>query len=50
MYDPFLIEEDKNLIENDSKISLIVENKIKKEMNELKEKIIELKKELKNER
>ena len=50
MYDPFLIEEDKNLIENDSKISLIVENKIKKEMNELKEKIIELEKELKNER
>ena len=50
IYAPFLIEEDKKVIKNNSKIKLIDETKINKEMKELKEKIIELEKELKKEK
>ena len=50
IFSPFLIEEEKKIIENNSKIKLIDETKINNEMNELKEKINELKKELKKEK
>jgi len=50
IYKPFLIEEDKNIIENNSQIKLIDETKINKEMNELKEKIKDLENKLKIEK
>ena len=50
IYAPFLIKEDKKVIKNNSKIKLIDETKINKEMKELKEKIIELEKEIKKEK
>ena len=50
IYKPFLIEEDKKIIENNSKVKQIDETKINKEMNELKEKIKELENKLKNEK